>query len=1020
MSLTQWTVDLSPGARPPDGKARRLGRWWSWAGANARRVSLFAVVVSGLFVNVSVLDAQVPSGSDDVRDNDTVQVHVGSLAVIPFTNISGNPADDWIGPGIAETVMVDAERVGTLSVIAPSISDTVPSLPGTGVSGAATNAVVRRARDLGAAWLLTGGYQRVGDRLRITAGLVDVQAGTVTKTATIDGGVAELFALQDQIVAQLDLAGLTGAAAGTVPRQGPGDLDPLDSLPTSAAPSGVAPSGGGSRDGAVPPEQPSATIDGPLGPSDVTGGIAVGDVPGPAAGFARSAGVLTGRPTVRVPLASDRPNIDGRLDDPVWRSAARITEFVQQRPLDGAPASEQTEVYVAYDSVNLYFGLYAHYSSTGLVRANRVDRDQTTLDDTIKLYFDPFLDQQRAFVFSVNGYGVQGDAIVNRRDRGSTAGRGRRRSGGGPSSQATGSVAPTGDPSWDALFDSGGTLVEDGWTAEMAIPFKSLRYPRRGPGEAHRWGFQIVRTIESKDESDLWAPISRDIAGFLPQMGVLEGMTGLSLSRNLEVMPTFTAIQAGSRDTTTGEFANRDPDPEGGVNVKYGLTSNLTLDFTYNPDFSQIETDRPQIEVNQRFPLNFPELRPFFLEGQEIFDIMAPVTFVQTRTIVDPQYGAKLTGKVGRTSLALVTANDQAPGKVDSRSDPAFGKSAQVFLGRARYDLYSESHIGLLATNREFLDSHNRVGAVDGSFRIGSNHQFGIFAAGSRDHDRDGVERNGTLLQANVTKQGRNLSYFVAHWEISPDFLNDQGFTRRVDDKTYTGRVDYRWWPAGRIVNWGPRISYRRTYDYGGVLQDEQMGANVSVRFARNIDVNAGYTRDMERFGGVDFWKSRLTFGGNVRTSRRLSFGGNFGTGDQVRFVDNPFLGSGTEFDLNVTLRPFSRLQSEITLDTSRLVDPRADADVEVFDVKIWRALTTYQFTERLLLRNIMEHNTFDRKLLTNLLVTYRVSAGTVFFAGYDARFDQARLINEGLFLTRRLLRTNHTVFTKLQYLFRF
>ena len=588
---------IGPGARRPDGKARRPGRWRSWAGTYARWVSLFAIVVTGSFVNVGVLGAQVPSGSDGVRDNDTVQVGVGSLVVIPFTNISGNPADDWIGPGIAETVVVDSARVGTLSVIAHSIFDTLASLPGTVVSGVAPEAVVRRVRDLGAAWLLTGGYQRVGEQLRITARVVDVQTGVVTKTATIDGAVAELFALQDQIVAQLDLAGLTGAAAGNAPSQGPGELDPLQGqvLPTRSAPSGVAVSGGGGRDGAVSPE-PSATVDDPLGPSGVTGGITVGDVPDPAAGFARSAGVLTGRPTVQVPPASDTPRIDGRLDDPVWRSAVRITEFVQQRPLDGAPASEQTEVYVAYDSGNLYFGLYAHYSSAGLVRANRVDRDQTTLDDTITLYFDPFLDQQRAFVFSVNGYGVQGDAIVNRRDRGSTAGRGRRRRrgrGGGPSNQATGSVAPTGDPSWDALFDSGGTLVEDGWTAEIAIPFKSLRYPRRGQGEAHRWGFQIVRTIESKDESDVWAPISRDVAGFLPQMGVLEGMTGLSLSRNLEVMPTFLGIQAGSRDTTTGEFMNMDAEPEGSVNLKYGLTSNLTLDFTYNPDFSQIETDRP-------------------------------------------------------------------------------------------------------------------------------------------------------------------------------------------------------------------------------------------------------------------------------------------------------------------------------------------------------------------------------------------------------------------------------------------
>ena len=196
------------------------------------------------------------------------------------------------------------------------------------------------------------------------------------------------------------------------------------------------------------------------------------------------------------------------------------------------------------------------------------------------------------------------------------------------------------------------------------------------------------------------------------------------------------------------------------------------------------------------------------------------------------------------------------------------------------------------------------------------------------------------------------------------------------------------------------------------------MGASVSVRFARNIDANVGYNRDMERFGGVDFWKSRFSFGGNVRTSRRFSFGGNMGSGDQIRFLDNPFLGSGTEFDLNMTLRPFSRLQSEITLDASRLVDPRDDE--VVFDVKIWRALTTYQFTGRLLLRNIMEYNTFDGKLLANMLVTYRVSAGTVFFGGYDARYDQGNRINAELFSRRSLLRTNHTVFTKLQYLFRF
>ena len=208
-----------------------------------------------------------------------------------------------------------------------------------------------------------------------------------------------------------------------------------------------------------------------IDPTDVTGAIAIGgteEATGAGvddqAGADAAAGTSTGRPTIGAARITERPRLDGRLDDPVWRTARRITDLVQQRPLEGAPASEQTDVYVAYDSANLYFGLHAHYSDPSLVRANRVDRDQTTLDDRITLYLDPFLDQQRAFLFSVNGYGVQGDAIVGARDQGAGGGRGRSTGGGGqggPPGGPTGAVAPTGDPSWDALFSSAGTLVED-------------------------------------------------------------------------------------------------------------------------------------------------------------------------------------------------------------------------------------------------------------------------------------------------------------------------------------------------------------------------------------------------------------------------------------------------------------------------------------------------------------------------------------------------------------------------------
>ena len=777
-----------------------------------------------------------------------------------------------------------------------------------------------------------------------------------------------------------------------------------------------------------PDQGESATTDrAQLDPADVTGRITIRegvDATSPAVDAGTTGNdagdVVTGRPTVLAPRITERPRLDGRLDDVVWRTASRITEFVQQRPLDGAPASEQTDVFVAYDSANLYFGVHAHYSDSGLVRANRVDRDQTTLDDRIAFYLDPFLDQQQAFLFSVNGYGVQSDATVGARDQGAGGGRGRQGGGGGGGGAGGGSaslVAPTGDISWDALFSSAGTLVEDGWTAEIAIPFKSLRYPQQSDDEVHRWGFQVVRTIEGKDESDVWAPLSRDVAGFLSQMGLLEGMTGLSRSRNLEIMPTVTAGQAGFRDTT-GQFVNAN-DAEGGVNVKYGITSNLTLDFTYNPDFSQIETDRPQVEVNQRFPINYPELRPFFLEGQELFSIRGPVTFVQTRAIVDPQYGAKLTGKVGRTALAFLVANDEAPGKVEDRDDPAFGQKAQVVIGRVRYDLYSESHLGVLVTDREFLDGHSRLGGVDGSLRLGPTHSFSFMAGRTSNRDVDGVERNSHAVEANIRKEGRNLGYFFGHYQIDPDFQTDTGFVRRVDLKTSSGNISYRWWPESWIVNWGPRVNHRRIYNFDGVLQDSQTGLNVEARFTRNIDVRVTANRDMERFSGIDFWKTRFAVGGNVRTSRRVSFGGEIDTGDQVLFEDNPYLGSGTDVQLNITLRPTSRLQSEVTLDTSRFLDIRGGVEEEIFDVRIWRAFTTYQFTSRLLLRNIMEYNTFDKRLLANILATYRVNAGTVFFAGYDARYDQGDRFDGQLFPNTRLLRTNHAIFMKLQYLFR-
>ena len=749
-------------------------------------------------------------------------------------------------------------------------------------------------------------------------------------------------------------------------------------------------------------------------PQEVTGDIIIGDDSAEPEG-ATDAGALTGRPTVRPPRTEMAPSIDGQLDDAIWHNAVRITEFVQQRPLDGAPATEATEVYIAYDTTNIYFGFYAHYADPNIVRANRTDRDRAFVDDMFTVYFDTFLDQQRAYVFTVNGYGVQGDSILNSPGFGGGGGRG----GGGP--RGGGFGAPRGDTSWNALFDSAGQLVEDGFTAEMSIPFKSLRYPQRGDGTPHRWGFQIARSIQDKDETDVWSPVSRSVAGFLPQMGVLEGMTNLSTSRNIEILPTFTAVQFGGLDDTTGAFVNDRADPEGGLNFKYGVTSNLIADLTLNPDFSQIESDRPQIAVNQRFDLFFPELRPFFLEGAEIFSIGGPVTMVHTRTIADPLYGAKLTGKAGSTTIGVMYANDEAPGAVAEQDDPMFGRSAQTFVGRIRYDLYAESHIGVVFTDREFLDSYSRAGGLDSNFRLGDTHSFSFRALGTRHRDLDGVDTTGYLVDASLRKRGRNLRYGISSNALSPDFKTDVGFVRRTDQRRANGNISYRWWPETWLISWGPSARYGRSYAFDGVLEDEDRQIGVNFSFTNNLAFNTEVSRDMERFGGIDFDKTRYRLFGRMNTSRLFGFALGYNFGDQIFYdSENPYLGRHHGIFSNINLRLIPRLRSEIGINTSHFTDTRNNADEVVFDVKIFRALTTYQFTDRFLLRNITEYNTFDKALGLNFLVTYRVNSGTVFYVGYDDRYQQGDLIDDEYFPTTGLQRTNRAFFMKFQYLFRY
>ena len=1012
-----------------------------------RHPILFLLVLTAAGLLCPVVSAQ--QGLPDAPGARWAPVEPVGVAVVAFVNISAAPPDDWLGDGIAETLSADFEGLDRVSVVGREGLAAEADALGEGTASFATGDAERRLREVsrrrGAAWLVTGGYQRFGGRMRITARLVDTATGAVAAGVKADGDASEIFALQDRIGEELTgalVASLTHTAGG------PAHTSRASSPPGVAGGyvegngngyAGVNGNGNGSGFGsgngndngtgmfrmptAAAAAAPAMPRPAPV-ETDVNGEIALGGRAPMTAGFgvAEGVGILTGRPTMRPPRTREQPRVDGRLDDAVWRDALHITDFVQQNPVEGAPATEATDVWIAYDSQNFYLAVHAHYSDPSLMRANRIDRDQAFEDDNIAIYFDTFLDQNRAYRFSVNGYGVQGDAVVNARGYSRSA-RGRRT---GSYSMSRNEI-PTGDSSWDALFDSGGQIVEDGFTAEMAIPFKSLRYPAQDRDIPHRWGFQIVREVRGKDENQVWAPVTRNISGFLTQVGVLEGMTNLSMSRNLEILPTFTGIQHGSLDGR-GNFVNKDPSPEGGLNVKYGITSNLTADVTFNPDFSQIESDLPQIEVNQRFALRYPELRPFFLEGAEIFQILGPLTFVHTRTIVDPEFGAKLTGKLGNTTLGMIVADDEAPGRVEP-GNLAYGRKANNIVGRARYDLYAESYLGAIFTHRGFMDSHSTLGALDGNFRLGQTQGVGFKLAQTDHRDLDGVSRQGQMVDLSYRLNSRHWNSFVALYTLSPDFRHDVGFVRRVDTKRLYSRLGYNFWPESWIVNWGPSIQYGRNHNFANDLDDEDVRLGFTARFARNISFNTDVREEMERYRGIRFHKRAVSVGGQVNTSRTLVFGGYYRQGDEVKYEENPYLGKGGSGSFFAAVRPVSRFQSELNLSVSDFIDLRNGADT-IFDVKILRTLSTYQFTDRFLLRNIAEYNTFDRKFGLNWLLTYRVNAGTAFYLGYDDHYQQADRLygdidgdgfEDQLFPSLTMMQqTNRAIFTKVQYLFRY
>ena len=576
---------------------------------------------------------------------------------------------------------------------------------------------------------------------------------------------------------------------------------------------------------------------------------------------------------VRIPRFEKPPVIDGRLDDEVWQHAAVFKDFYQWRPSDSAEASARTESFAGYDSRFVYFAFHA-YDDPTKVRATVAKRDSIFDDDVVGLLIDTFNDKRRAYEFFFNPLGVQQDGILTE---------------GGDD-----------DFSVDVVMESKGTLTADGYVVEVAIPFKSLRYEA---GKDKQWGLHVIRQIKHfNGENDSWMPISQNQSGIMNQAGHITGLEGISTERTLELIPSVTVSEIGKRveqlipgplpgtfiDSTRGRFVNEPLRADIGLTAKYTVTPTITLDLALNPDFAQVEADQTVVTANQRFPIFFEEKRPFFLEGIDYF--RTPFLAVHTRSIVDPDLAAKLTGKRGRNTFGILFASDNGPGNLspEERKDPTqsrfAGKNARVGVLRLKRDFGAENNFGVLFTTYDFgdlnrgtdekgviqqsLEKHNRLAGFDGRVRLNKQTvvNFQVIGTYSRRFFFEPELGQSVFRTGNAFAYTFQLSNETKHWTRNYEetgrsrfYRADVGFTRRTNTNNGNLFIQYKSEPKPKaaLTRWRLFNAVNHNFDWQGRMQSWNDSTQLQLHFQHEAFIGLGAERGFERLFEEEFGTTR-------------------------------------------------------------------------------------------------------------------------------------------------------------------
>ncbi len=700
-------------------------------------------------------------------------------------------------------------------------------------------------------------------------------------------------------------------------------------------------------------------------------------------------------------------SVDGVMDEAHWQQATKVPLKYQNEPNEKGTPPVQTDAYLYEDGQYLYVGFIAKDPDPSQIRAALRDRDTLWQDDNVALMIDTFNDERTGYEFYVNPLGAQGDMRMTDIDDWVE------------------------DPSWDAIWDSAGQITDEGYVVEMRIPFTALRFPKGK--EQLTWSLAVWRNYPR----DVFYQMSnvgfdRDVKCSFCQFDKLTGFADMTQSMNIQLTPTLTALRNDTKNTLPGDWQNGDVDTEAGLDLRWGVTQDAVINATINPDFSQVEADSLELDVNTTYSIYYAEKRPFFLDGASYFKT-SQFELLYTRTIAEPDVGVKLTGKTGNHSYGFIYADDDNTSVLLPTNQGSYfanlGDKTHAAVGRYQFDIGQKGTIGVMSTHRENDDYHNSVLSLDGSYWFNQTDSLQYQVATTDTKNSDflvdvyGLEetQSDQAYKVEFSRTKRDYELYASYENIGEEYRSDLGYQAKVDYKQAQlggGQTWYR--DADDIVTeYSYNAEWDKTWAQNGDLLEEEYDGFFTFKGKMQSQTEIGFIHRNEFYAGQFFNQNIAYIYGGFRPIR------------DIRLLLYAQYGSKIDYS-NAQLGTMVRVEPEMTWDINDHWQVQLEHSYSYLDneqnERVYTANLTdlrvyYKFNMRSMLKLVLQFKDIDRDrdayfsnvseinrdFASQLVYSYKINSQTLFYLGYSDKGYQDDSLKE-------LERDQRTFFTKLSY----